>query len=63
MDSDRVEGKGKDLLGRGKEAVGDLTNNRDLQAEGQGDQAEGNVQEKFGQAKDKVRDVVRDIKG
>ena len=62
MDSDRIEGKGQDLLGRGKEALGDLTGNQDMQTEGQSDQVKGTVQEKFGEAKDKVRDVVEDIK-
>ncbi len=62
MDSDRIKGKAKDLMGQGKEGVGNVTHDSDLQAEGKGDQAEGNVQEKFGKAKDTVRNVVDDIK-
>ncbi len=62
MDSDRVEGRGKDLLGQGKEGLGNITHDRDMQAEGKGDQLEGGVQSGWGDAKDKVRDVVDDIK-
>lgn len=63
MDKDRIEGKGKDLLGHGKEGVGKLTNDREMQSEGQADQAEGTVQETWGQAKDKVRDVADSVRG
>lgn len=62
MDSDRIKGKAQDLVGQGKEGVGGLTGDRDLQSEGQMDQAEGGVQEKWGEAKDKVRDAIEDIK-
>lgn len=57
MDSDRVKGKAKDLLGQGKEGTGKLTNDPEMQSEGQADQVEGTSQEKWGEAKDKVRDV------
>ena len=38
---DEVEGKFENVKGKVKEGVGDLTGNRDLEAEGQADQAEG----------------------
>lgn len=47
-----------DLKGRTKEAAGDLTGDEDLEREGKVDQATGTVKDKFGDAADKVRDVV-----
>ena len=32
--TDKVKNKTEELVGKGKEAVGDATDNRDLQAEG-----------------------------
>ena len=52
---DKVKNKAQELSGEGKEAVGDATDNRDLQAEGQKDQAAGNLQ----QAGEKVKDVFK----
>lgn len=49
-----VEGKGKDLKGRVKDAVGGLTGDSSLQAEGKLDRAEGNIQDKFGKAQREV---------
>ena len=39
---DKMKNKAQELSGEGKEAVGDATDNRDLQAEGKKDQAAGN---------------------
>lgn len=54
--------KADDLKGRAKEAVGDLTGNADLKREGQTDRAAGKVKEKLAEAKDKLEDVVDDVK-
>ena len=48
--------------GRAKEAIGDLTGDEDLKAEGKADRAAGEVKEKVGDAVDKVKDVVEDVK-
>ena len=50
---DKMKNKAEELGGKGKEAVGDATDNRDLQAEGQADQASGNLT----QAGETVKDV------
>ena len=47
--------KGK---GRVKEAVGDLTGDRDLKNEGKVDQASGNVKEKVGDTADAIKDAI-----
>jgi uncharacterized protein YjbJ (UPF0337 family) len=50
-----------DLKGRAKEAVGDLTNDRDLEREGKIDQAKGKVKDKADDITDKVGDKVKDL--
>jgi uncharacterized protein YjbJ (UPF0337 family) len=52
---DKLKNKAQELSGEGKEAVGDATDNRDLQAEGEKDQAAGNLK----QAGEKVKDVFK----
>ncbi len=61
MDKNRTEGKMKDIKGRVKRQVGEWTDNEKLQGEGALDQAEGKVQNTFGQAKDKVREIGRKV--
>ena len=60
MDSDRIKGPLKEAGGKVKEEWGDLTDNEETEAEGQADQVEGNVQNKWGEGKDTVRDAVDD---
>jgi uncharacterized protein YjbJ (UPF0337 family) len=52
---DKMKNKAEELSGQGKEAVGDATDNRDLQAEGEKDQAKGNVK----QAGEKIKDAFK----
>jgi uncharacterized protein YjbJ (UPF0337 family) len=52
---DKMKNKAEELSGKGKEAVGDATGDRDLQAEGRKDQASGNVK----QAGEKIKDVFK----
>jgi uncharacterized protein YjbJ (UPF0337 family) len=47
-----------DLKGRVKEAAGDLTGDKDLQREGQVDQATGKVKDKIEDVADKAKDAV-----
>jgi uncharacterized protein YjbJ (UPF0337 family) len=47
-----------ELKGRAKEAIGDLTDDEDLQREGKVDQATGKAKEVLDDVGDKVRDVV-----
>jgi uncharacterized protein YjbJ (UPF0337 family) len=53
--TDKIKNKAQEVSGQGKEAVGDATDDRDLQAEGQKDQAAGNLK----QAGEKVKDVFK----
>jgi uncharacterized protein YjbJ (UPF0337 family) len=46
---DKTSGKVHEVKGKIKEKVGQLTNNPDLEAEGQGEKIAGKVQKKIGQ--------------
>lgn len=53
-----MSGHSDDLKGRAKEAVGDLTGDKDLQHEGKADQAAGKAKDKLDDAKDWVDDKI-----
>ncbi len=59
MDKDRIAGAAKNIKGSVKEAVGNLTGDAKLQAEGKADKVEGKVQNAIGDMKDAVRDAVK----
>lgn len=59
MHKDQVDGAGKQAKGAVKDAVGGLTGNEKLQAEGKLDKVEGKVQQKVGDAKDATRDALK----
>jgi uncharacterized protein YjbJ (UPF0337 family) len=52
---DKIENKTEQLKGKAKETVGEATDDKDLKAEGQGDQAKGNLK----QAGEKVKDAFK----
>ena len=58
MDKDRVEGTGKKVTGSVKEAIGKVTGDTNLQAEGKADKVAGKAQNAVGGAKDAARDTV-----
>ncbi|MCU9953110.1 MULTISPECIES: CsbD family protein [Burkholderia] len=55
MDSNRIEGKLKQLKGSVKEALGKVTGDSKTEAEGIAEQQAGKIQEKAGKAADAVR--------
>ena len=58
MDWNRVEGNWKQVKGKVKEKWGNLTDDDLTTINGKRDQLEGNIQERYGLAKDQVkRDV------
>ena len=59
MHKDEVDGIGKQIKGSVKDAVGGLTGNEKLQAEGKLDKAEGKVQQKVGEVKDDASDALK----
>ena len=52
---DKIDAKADQLKGEVKEGVGRATDDRDLEAEGHGDQAKGNLK----QAGEKIKDVFK----
>jgi uncharacterized protein YjbJ (UPF0337 family) len=56
-DKDRVEGSAKNIGGKVKEGIGNLTGDSKTQAEGKSEQAEGKIQNTVGGIKDAVKDV------
>lgn len=57
MDNDRIKGVGNQIKGTVKEAVGNVTGDAKLQAEGMADKAKGKAQNAVGGVKDAVRDA------
>ena len=60
MDKDRIAGAAKQVKGSVKEAIGKITGDAKLQAEGAAEKAAGKVQNTAGGAKDAVRDTAAD---
>ena len=58
---DEVKGKLDQAKGSVKETVGRVTNDPDLEAEGEADRTKGKVREDFGTAKRKVGEAIEDI--
>jgi uncharacterized protein YjbJ (UPF0337 family) len=58
-----MAGKTDQMKGQAKEAVGDLTGNKDLKAEGAADRQAGEVKEKVGKVVEKVDEAIDKVKG
>lgn len=56
--ADKAKHAVEELAGKAKEAIGDVTNNDSMKAEGQADQAKADAK----QAGDKTKDAAGDIK-
>lgn len=56
-----MSGQADELKGRGKEAIGVLTDDKDLQREGQNDQVAGKTKNKLEDAKDWADDKIDDV--
>jgi uncharacterized protein YjbJ (UPF0337 family) len=58
MDKQRIEGGLKKATGTIKEKAGQITGDRDLEAEGKADKAEGKVRSAVGHVKDAAKEIV-----
>jgi uncharacterized protein YjbJ (UPF0337 family) len=58
-----MAGKSEQMKGKAKEAVGDLTGNKDLKSEGKADRQAGEVKEKVGKVEEKVDEGIDKVKG
>lgn len=58
---DEVKGKFDQAKGAVKENVGRAVNDREMESEGAGDRAGGNLREGYGTAKRKVGEAIEDV--
>lgn len=58
MNKDQIIGEGQNVVGKAKEALGDVVGSDRLQAKGVSDQITGAVQHGYGVAKDAVTDFI-----
>ncbi len=56
-DKDRVEGSAKNMGGKLKEGLGNVTGDSKMQTEGKADQAEGKIQNAVGGIKDEAKEI------
>jgi uncharacterized protein YjbJ (UPF0337 family) len=59
---DKIKDKAEQMLGKGKEKVGQETDNEDLEAAGKRDQLSGETKENVHDLRDKAAGVVKDAK-
>ena len=55
-DNDRIEGAAKNMGGKIKEGVGNVTGDEKLKAEGKAEQVEGKIQNSIGGIKDAINE-------
>lgn len=60
MDRDRIEGAGREALGKAQKAVGQFVDDNETEARGALEEARGTAQNLYGRAKDTVRSVAGD---
>ena len=60
MDKDRIKGAAQKIKGTIEKTVGRFVGNKKLETDGKIDEAAGNVRKSVGEAKDVVRDAVKD---
>ena len=53
-----MSGKTDKVIGKAKQAAGDITGNDDLEREGERDEAAGNIKDTVDDAEDSVKDVL-----
>jgi uncharacterized protein YjbJ (UPF0337 family) len=61
MNRDEIRGKAEKAKGYIKEETGEAINDPDLEAEGRGERAAGELREGFGKTKRKVGEAVDDV--
>ena len=58
-----MAGKADQMKGKAKEAIGDLTGNKDLKSEGKADRQAGEAKKQVGKVEEKVEEVIDKSKG
>ncbi len=60
MDNQRIKGVAQKIKGGVEQAVGKLTGNKKLETEGKIDKAAGSIRVAVGEAKDTIKNAVKD---
>ena len=60
MNKDQIKGKSKDIAGNIQEQVGKMVGSKSQQAKGLGKQIEGKSEKLFGDAKEVIKDTLKD---
>ena len=60
---DKIQHKAEEVAGKVKEGLGDATDNRDLEAEGQTEQSKANVKQAGDNVADALREASTAVKG
>ncbi len=58
-----LENKKDDLLGKAKEGIGNVTNNKDLENEGKADQVKSDAKDKLNAVGDAIEDKSNEVFG
>jgi uncharacterized protein YjbJ (UPF0337 family) len=58
---DELKGKGKQIKGRIKDKVGEMTGNRSLEAEGEAERLKGLAQESVGRSRRKAGELMKSV--
>ena len=61
MNKDQVKGTAKDIAGKIQEGAGELTGDKEQEANGLAKQSEGKTQKKVADAKEAVKDAIDDV--
>ncbi len=61
MTNDRIKGKGKEVIGAGKQKLGEMTGDEELQGEGRSQETEGKLQGAVGQVKAKAKEIQQKV--
>ena len=57
MTQEKMKGKGNEVVGGAKEKFGEVTGDRDMEAEGEAQELKGKTQGAWGDVKDKAEDL------
>ena len=61
MTSDKIKGRGKEVIGAGKEKLGEMTGDEQLQAEGRSQKVAGKVQKAVDRVKGKAQEIRKKV--
>ena len=62
MNKDQVKGRVEEAKGKMKESIGRATGHPDMEDQGTVDKVSGKVQKNFGDAKERLKDEIDDMK-